>query len=126
MKDRANVAVLPPLIRLAVIGFGFLVHLAFPVVLGPASIARALGGLAVLARLCRSRPDRLWSEGGPRVMLHARTPPARTVATTARSERSGHVTAIIAGVKAGPHGQRCLFDCLSWHVDAGSRSQEDA
>ena len=48
MKDRANVAVLPPLIPLAMIGLGFLVHLAFPLAAAPASIARSLGVLAVL------------------------------------------------------------------------------
>jgi protein-S-isoprenylcysteine O-methyltransferase Ste14 len=49
MQDRANVAVLPPLIPLAMIGFGFLVHLAFPLALASAGITRPLGALAVLA-----------------------------------------------------------------------------
>ena len=49
MKDSANVVVLPPLIPLATIGFGLLVHLAFPLTLAPSSITRPLGVLAVLA-----------------------------------------------------------------------------
>jgi protein-S-isoprenylcysteine O-methyltransferase Ste14 len=49
MQDKANVAVLPPLVPLTMIGLGFLVHLAFPLALAPPSIAMSLGVLAILA-----------------------------------------------------------------------------
>jgi protein-S-isoprenylcysteine O-methyltransferase Ste14 len=49
MKDRADVAVLPPLIPLLAIGSGVLVHLAFPIALAPAAITTPLGVLLILA-----------------------------------------------------------------------------
>jgi protein-S-isoprenylcysteine O-methyltransferase Ste14 len=51
MQDRANVAVLPPLIPLAMVGGGLAAHFAFPLALAPAGIAMPLGVVAVLASI---------------------------------------------------------------------------
>jgi protein-S-isoprenylcysteine O-methyltransferase Ste14 len=49
MEDRADAAVLPPVIPLTMIGCGFLVHLAFPLALAPSNIARPFGVLTIIA-----------------------------------------------------------------------------
>jgi protein-S-isoprenylcysteine O-methyltransferase Ste14 len=51
LEDRAKVAVLPPLIPLLAIGSGLLIHVAFPITLGPASIVTPLGALLILVSI---------------------------------------------------------------------------
>jgi protein-S-isoprenylcysteine O-methyltransferase Ste14 len=47
MKDRANVAVLPPLIPLTAIGVGLLIDVRFPAALIPPTVALPLGALLI-------------------------------------------------------------------------------
>jgi protein-S-isoprenylcysteine O-methyltransferase Ste14 len=51
MEDRANVAVLPPLIPLSAIGTGFLIHLVFPIPIATAAVTMPVGVFLVVVSI---------------------------------------------------------------------------
>lgn len=51
MEDRAQVAVLPPLIPLSAIGVGLLVHLALPITIAPSATTIPLGAFLILVSI---------------------------------------------------------------------------